>query len=726
MFEKAIPSIYEPRWGYVVEFVRAALPLLKLLRRCWDKSKYGGKVQESGSGKFDPELFSQTLSSQFFFVYCEAVMALHLLAEDILGFIEGCPCHEAILKGRSASHRAAALSADYQEHFLLQSCCMAGCRAAELAGGDALSKLDQLKAQRLSLLQSAFQHLLTTQSWQQVMSDYDAGACFLRLGLSLKLSHWRRLPWAVAGLSHHFQHRAREIGRHCLRLLDAENEETRQHRHPLVQLLLVDHRGEVELFLRGRCRSELSQTVQSIIASTHFWPCSECCIEGTHSSAKKFAGLHRSSALTFSIALRSRSMLASMCRTRMQELLQCIGQARNIKQVVHDLGLAQHPDIAALLRSGAHSTKLLHRLGHFLYRGDMESMFMDTARQQKRHERKKARDHRAQAPRPHPPTEVEGVLLYALVEHLRSVLASGQIISYPRDSLAIMPVAAIAEEAHAATRRMDVDGAEVIAFDTESPHQSQVAYAKVLHLTPHLWRTVPMKGSQQGRVSERALALAPMTLVSDLGDVCILALEPGAEPCIAQSWDSADLTMLQQHLRRWDPMEKQDACLVVPGACPEFVSEFDMSNLITSLLTVKAVAGAANNSFGCVDIMDARMPLLQHLARGGYLHLEQGERDCSMQLTRAAVTELRVAECCTSSPPLCAIRPGLAPGELSDFELIQSLQQQGWLWRPMPRAGTAQRKALRNYHREDDEKIWCPLDSALPLSQPEQCLLFSH
>ena len=67
MFSRQVPSIYyEKRWGYVVLYIQKALPLLKVLRRCWNKHEYvhGGQAHSDGPA-FDMDQFSATLASGF-------------------------------------------------------------------------------------------------------------------------------------------------------------------------------------------------------------------------------------------------------------------------------------------------------------------------------------------------------------------------------------------------------------------------------------------------------------------------------------------------------------------------------------------------------------------------------------------------------------------------------------------------------------------------------------
>ena len=108
LWQKTLPNLYEPRWGQVISFLRLALPMLEILRGCWDKALYegggSGKGQDASAGViFDAELLSETLSSNKFFLYCHMVLNLHQLLSELGGFVETCPCHSPMLQGKSAS-----------------------------------------------------------------------------------------------------------------------------------------------------------------------------------------------------------------------------------------------------------------------------------------------------------------------------------------------------------------------------------------------------------------------------------------------------------------------------------------------------------------------------------------------------------------------------------------------------------------------------------------------
>ena len=76
LWDKSPPGLYEARWGQVLSYLRAALPMLEILRGCWDQSIYQG--QGSGTGEegvsFDIKLFSDTLACSKFFLYANMVL----------------------------------------------------------------------------------------------------------------------------------------------------------------------------------------------------------------------------------------------------------------------------------------------------------------------------------------------------------------------------------------------------------------------------------------------------------------------------------------------------------------------------------------------------------------------------------------------------------------------------------------------------------------------------
>ena len=222
-------------------------------------------MQKVEGSVFDAEQFGVTLASGFFFAYAEMVLQLHGLAEDIMSWTEGCACHEPVFKGRSESQRHSAMRSDAGDA-CSKGCCMQGLRAPDLACGDAVDTFVNLQASRAEVLQSQSQHNMQPQEWGVVMRDFEMGAQCLKLGLTVKLSNWGKLPWKLAGLAHHFTHKAQEAARACLHLWDSTPDLSNDHHHPLTQYWLVSQREHVQFLADGGSRKQIPEHLQQEVA----------------------------------------------------------------------------------------------------------------------------------------------------------------------------------------------------------------------------------------------------------------------------------------------------------------------------------------------------------------------------------------------------------------------------------------------------------------------------
>ena len=208
-FCKQVPSLYEKRWSMVVKYLQAALPLLQVLRSTWNTQLYvadtSGKAQDASSGVvFDIALFTETLSSGWFFCYSEMVLRIHLFAEELRGFVEGCPCHDHMFHGQSQSQRAKSLARDYGDEADLRSCLLAGCRAPELAANLLVSRLQELRVSKLNFIASSARLLaVPVADWATIAHDFQLGCDYLQSGLIIKLAFWQKLPYRLAALAHH-------------------------------------------------------------------------------------------------------------------------------------------------------------------------------------------------------------------------------------------------------------------------------------------------------------------------------------------------------------------------------------------------------------------------------------------------------------------------------------------------------------------------------------------
>ena len=79
-------------------------------------SDAGGQGQDASAGiVFDIDAFTQTLASRKFILYCNMLLELHSLEEDLASWCEACAYHEPLIKSRTRSARREAIRKDYDE-----------------------------------------------------------------------------------------------------------------------------------------------------------------------------------------------------------------------------------------------------------------------------------------------------------------------------------------------------------------------------------------------------------------------------------------------------------------------------------------------------------------------------------------------------------------------------------------------------------------------------------
>ena len=151
-FQRFIGSLYELRWHEVVSFLKQAAPLLPILSRAWDESRYvhgvdfegGARPQQaqsqmrqeaaSGLRQFDPKEFTAILSSSLFHMYTRMVMLIEAVPNALAGAAESCPCHRELLAGLTEHRRCKLLQEQYGAG--VSACPMAGKLLPELVAGE--------------------------------------------------------------------------------------------------------------------------------------------------------------------------------------------------------------------------------------------------------------------------------------------------------------------------------------------------------------------------------------------------------------------------------------------------------------------------------------------------------------------------------------------------------------------------------------------------------------
>ena len=263
-----------------------------------------------------------------------------------------------------------------------------------------------------------------------------------------------------------------------------------------------------------------------------------------------------------------------------------------MRKVVETLGFEKHPALHELLQARAHSTKIHTALATKFYRSDAVGMFHDTSEQYYQHDRLKAKRKRAAATAAglvRSPLSLPTVMGYALLDHFRRTLKPGMIISFPASALPCQALSrALMGDMQAPRSRSRLILVDRNPDDDDYIRNDSIIFAKVLHMTPAAWKTVQIPAHQGGRFSDRAVAFAPLKIVSDLGDVKLLAGALGEEILVVHEWDQADLLALREHCQVWAVMPRQDPLLFLPGQA--LVSDTSLSELLHWLIRQRACA----------------------------------------------------------------------------------------------------------------------------------------
>ena len=729
-FEKGVPSLYEKRWGLVLEFIIRVRPLLLVLRATWSAVKYeqghahaGAAEDDQRQSEFSVGDFTQMLRSSFFFAYLDMLTALHKTTKNLTGWCEGCRCHEHILRGKTRHQREQALRADYSGHPGVESCVMAGCRADECAAGDLARALDEIGALRLADLLSKTQIWLTPDELKKITDDFQSGKDFFALGLSVKTLYWQKLPWKLAALSHPSESIARLNAAACVDLWEQTPADARDLHHPLATLCLSSDgpvRGDLNRFIAGAARADLAAATQRTIACFKFWPIVERVVEATHKEMTKRTASNRSGVVTLSLAVRGTPVLERACGSRagLEALLGCLAQTRKIRCVPDLLGCSGHPKVVSLRESGGavQTSKWHAELTQIIYRAGSESMFRDVRALGKEHGREQGHLKRqAEKFCDKAPLSQDALLAAALVTHLREVVPDGAVCSVPRtrSGLQLLPEALHRNRAAAAKvpQWETDDGKELeevvpaiatagaaAALPCDSDHQ---VFLRLLHKKPAAWKTIPMSAIAGGRLSSRALAYSALKCSGDseYGQM----VSPSSALVIADLTRGTDLQALRARAKVW--AEAPEPCYSVEGLLPALrPSQHRVVTRVVKALFQQQATPAHSGAL-TLPAQHEHSELLHSMARLDLVQAENLGSHCRWRFTQHGVRSVQACSALATSTPMCDLRPDLTLLQRTSYELQLLLQDQGWEWRLLPGPRSRARRNIRPYV-VGAERVW--------------------
>ncbi len=461
LFDSWAQTLYEKRWGDTEKFLRklrgrsGAVGPLRVLRDTWDHTKYGFEERSSSTlgtaavdadveqtpraddaegqaiegkakvGRFDALLLRQTLRCPKWAAYLELVLELHEIPGRLASWAEGCPCHEGLWIGHTVGRRRALFAAEVGEEGL--DCVMKGRRGPELAAGYLREAVRELADQSFGIVtQSILGSSSSTpgvppQVLADLVGDWEAARLHLECVLLCKTDFWSRLPYKLIGCAHYDE----AVARRCCQEARAEfmlsesgavgppagagggaptPTPTRHHRVTLALLGPGPHRGELDRFIAGTPRSDLSVETQREIARLNFAAVVERRIESRHKDVSRYVGNSRYTPAGVSLHLRMhmvRRLLSPVIQTpealRRDWFRLCdnVAAAQRTFQLPFLLGLAEHPglpqDVHEKSRTGKFagkisSTSALVAIEEVVYHSDLRSQFLSLEGVKRKHE----------------------------------------------------------------------------------------------------------------------------------------------------------------------------------------------------------------------------------------------------------------------------------------------------------------------------------------------------
>lgn len=471
-FKRFRGSLYQARWHEVLQFLRAVSPLLPILARTWDETKYIRGVdfqnasrprqaevqarQEDGMGlhNFSPARLSTILRSSLFHAYADMALKLEEIPEALASRCELCPCHGPLLGRLSLHRRQQFLEQHFGEH--LGVCPMAGKLLPELICGeleDVCSELGALSESSIILAPSRGDAPLTQREWSLLLADFQHGRAAMVTFVRLKTDYFRRLPWMLCALAHLDESIARAFAARCR---TAWLRDPRREAHHRVTWRWMREgsnlRACLDRFIDGEHLQNLPAEFRMSVAMLRFPPCVETTIEAKHARVAVAKRAHHIGPVRVSLANRLGMFDRSVRKGQIDcaELLRLFAQARSLQRVPGLLGLDGHPDLQF---GNARPASLRVALAKVVYHCDMVNMFKNSGAEARANQAGKRRAAVAEAKllavgRPRKARDFDTVVRHAMQSHLLCMheAVPARMYSARRSCLELAPFAHMLEQ----------------------------------------------------------------------------------------------------------------------------------------------------------------------------------------------------------------------------------------------------------------------------------------
>lgn len=445
VFAKAVPPIAGWRWGTICKVLPAVLEKRQALQAVWDPKKFlqGEALGGSEDDRLEVPTVTETIRSKQWWAYSGMLLKLHELANSLSSWGSGCYCHDW-LRVPSGEGPIADMEKFHQirEQMGINTandgveypCMMRGKRVVELASGYAGELVATISRRSTAELLVDLVDVTEVEKGE-ILNDFEIGKTYATMALTVKLQHWRQLPWLLVSLAHWDAERAQENARLILRTFDESPQDPRLHHRITWRWLCMGStlRAQVEAFAQGRPLHELLE-LKKECQTMMFIPVCERIQEGDHSILKRHGGCRKVSGAYVSLVHRYREIerLMEQAKGRAQ-MVKAVVELRSFSTLAHRFHFSKHPLWLSVQGSRRHKAKVA---GAIIYSTDVASMFSkhDVARQKHRHRlrtSKLAAQHWQQQFGKQPRSLWSGLM----ADHLRKRLVPGHLYSIPRASL---------------------------------------------------------------------------------------------------------------------------------------------------------------------------------------------------------------------------------------------------------------------------------------------------
>ena len=374
---------------------------------------------------------------------------------------------------------------------------------------------------------------------------------------------------------------------------------------------------------------------------------------------------------------------------------------RDAKRIPHLLGIGAHP-LLQLPQKGRTRDTLVRHLNYILYRAD-SSQFHNVKSEQKKHERaqdKSDRHGNKLVPVPKPlPASYDSVLRSALASHFQacaggadgammlfSLLAAGEISNAVRTASLSNTLSGCRD----LQLQCDVDLGTDGEMLPEVP-QSHIFFS-VTKPNPGDWHVVRASRAATARIHSTDVAVCMHHVIAVDGGVPVVCRQAnlnssevgGGDPVhILKGLREQPVHVLQGELMRWDTSPA--LVYTVDGFAAQHARREDVAAIITSMVAAHSLPNSDEAHWFKEPSSASEKAILQELTDSDFTEQKcTAAGEVAYSLTFHALRSLRYGSKALVSAPALQPRAAVAICDMSTYEMIMTLEEQGFEWHKLP------------------------------------------